>query len=572
MGAPQSVHDKKYVRGLRQFGLTVLYILRIPSAFQPKALRYSPASEIGTDAETTLLLGASYDDDGDISTQDVKATSTSRGPLKIILLIATITLIFDIAGYASYAPQLEIFEKIICREYYAHEAQATKGGSIIDPRDYDCKIAPIQAELAILNGWKDGLDTIPGKFIDSNLQSQSLFTAINQATGILLALPFGALADRIGRKPVFLLGIFGCLLSDAYIKVICWISPVLPIRSIWFSSVFYLIGGGAQTGAALMYVMVADICPPDKRATAFSQLQAAALISEVVATPVSAALMSVDPWLPFLIGFGLTITGALLALLIPETLVIKQKARSTIPTGQVNEVAASSSEPTAPHSLVGSVWKELKILGHSAAGLWKDLNVILILVVFFVSYLGRQSVTLILQYASKRYHWTIAEASYLMSLRGSVNLLVLLVLLPAISVFLESRHSFSTARKDKILTQASLCLLCVGLLVIAFAFRPALIFLGLIIFALGSAIVVTARSLIADLVEKERLGTVFSAIGVATSAGMLVAGPLLANAYRWGLYLGTFWMGLPFLTASVLYIIALISVSFTKVSNVIRTS
>ena len=273
--------------------------------------------------------------------------------------------------------------------------------------------------------------------------------------------------------------------------------------------------------------------------------------------------MSINPWLPYLIGLGISIVGTALALCIPETLELSKQNEQT-DVNQADAISESADEPIHRPALPSRLLSEFSKLRQSTTELSKNLNVILILVVFFVSYLGRQALMLILQFASKRYHWSIAEASYLMSLRGSVNLLVLLVLLPATSAFLESRPSFNAATKDKRLTQVSLFLLFCGFLLVFLAFRPVLIFIGLIVFALGSSFAVTARSLIAALVKKEALGTVFTAIAVVTSGGMLIAGPLLANTFRWGMCLGDFWMGLPFLVASLLYIVALLSVSFTR--------
>lgn len=43
------------------------------------------------------------------------------------------------------------------------------------------------------------------------------------SSGMLLAIPHGALADRIGRKPVLLLAVLGCFLNDAWTRVVCTI-------------------------------------------------------------------------------------------------------------------------------------------------------------------------------------------------------------------------------------------------------------------------------------------------------------------------------------------------------------
>jgi hypothetical protein len=91
--------------------------------------------------------------------------------------------------------------------------------------------------------------------------------------------------------------------------------------------------------------------------------------------------------------------------------------------------------------------------------------------------------------------------------------------------------------------------------------------MGLVICALGFSFQITARSLVTCLVDKNLLGTVYTAIATVTSGGMVFAGPLLAYTFKWGMLLGNSWLGLPFLTAAGLYAISFLSISSTKVTR-----
>lgn len=102
----------------------------------------------GTDRETEPLL-ASED-------QDIRVPTISH--VRVIALVATIVLISDLAGYAATAPQLQIFEDIICRQYY----YSLQGESNHTGQGVNCKIEPVQSELALINGWADTFQTIPG--------------------------------------------------------------------------------------------------------------------------------------------------------------------------------------------------------------------------------------------------------------------------------------------------------------------------------------------------------------------------------------------------------------------------
>jgi MFS family permease len=150
-----------------------------------------------------------------------------------------------------------------------------------------------------------------------------------------------------------------------------------------------------------------------------------------------------------------------------------------------------------------------------------------------------------------------------MSLRGGVNLIVLLILVPLLSKLL-LWLKMNPAMKDLRLSQGSGLLLTVGSIIMFLAPVPAILILGLVIFALGSTFHLTARSLVTSLVVSDHVATLYSAIAVVTSGGMLVAGPLLANTYRWGMQLGENWIGLPFLVAASLYLLALLAISFVK--------
>ena len=81
----------------------------------------------------------------------------TRSPNVISVTVTATALMFimDLVNTATVAPQMMIFEKIICRNYYA-EWQTGAGSSNA------CKIEPVQSELATINGWWGAFETIPG--------------------------------------------------------------------------------------------------------------------------------------------------------------------------------------------------------------------------------------------------------------------------------------------------------------------------------------------------------------------------------------------------------------------------
>lgn len=83
--------------------------------------------------------------------------SKRYNPLYIAVVAGLTFLIVDIAGLITIAPRLAIFEQIICKEHYT-QVSGGAGGTGMG----DCKVEPVQSELALINGWRETFDNIPG--------------------------------------------------------------------------------------------------------------------------------------------------------------------------------------------------------------------------------------------------------------------------------------------------------------------------------------------------------------------------------------------------------------------------
>ena len=139
---------------------------------------------------------------------------------------------------------------------------------------------------------------------------------------------------------------------------------------------------------------------------AFSRIYAAALLAQVIATPLCAFLMSINPWIPVLLGLAISCLGLSLVVLVPETLPA-WKRRS--------HLSKSAEDPTdddvdpCPLSLskrFKSAMQDLSSAIHLVRG---NLNLGLILFSFLVANLGSQMTSIFLQYSSIKLHWTIAK-------------------------------------------------------------------------------------------------------------------------------------------------------------------
>ena len=105
--------------------------------------------------------------------------------LVLAALIGLLIVIVDIGAFLMEPPKTRLFEANICLRYYEKNDPSKIGpdGTVDEAL---CKVEQVQQEMAMIFGWQDMFDSIPG---------------------LLLAVPYGALADKWGRKWVFA----GCL-------------------------------------------------------------------------------------------------------------------------------------------------------------------------------------------------------------------------------------------------------------------------------------------------------------------------------------------------------------------------
>ncbi|KAM7205482.1 Major facilitator superfamily domain containing protein [Naviculisporaceae sp. PSN 640] len=477
-------------------------------------------------------------------------------PWRTIVSVAAFVLILAFSSDLGFVPQTAILQDIVCESYYAQHHIA--GDPVQTGPAERCLIEPIQSEVAYINGWKDSLEILPA---------------------MLLAIPHGALADRIGRKPVLLLAVIGCFMNDAWTRIVYWFPGVFPVRLVWLGGLGQAIGAGSPTLTSVCYVLVADVAPVDQRTTAFSFIQSAAILSKVIFVPIGGALTEINPWLPMFLSTGFMILAFLVLLIfVPETL-SSDSAAPDNEEGRLNEqeevspLLGQSGEgsETVRGSGTVTITKDTSAkaqLLEQAANLkvifsqWIVHNprVGLLMLCFFLVFLGEMTFnTLILQYTEKRLGWSLGQASYIVSIGAGVGLLNLLVLLPLTSNILLTRFHLHETSKDKVIAQISGVFLVIGSLLLFFAHSWVVLVAGQLISHIGYAFTLPLRSIVTSMVHKSQFGALYMGISVLTYAGGLTGNPLVARIFKWGMQVGDgdTWMGLPYLVAGGCFTLAL---------------
>ncbi|KAJ5779998.1 hypothetical protein N7457_005158, partial [Penicillium paradoxum] len=477
-------------------------------------------------AETEPLLGS-------------HARPRAQHPRKFFISIvcAIFLLTADFGFYMSAAPQLAVFEDIICRNYQA-DLHKAGNGTLGPPGSNPCKSEAVQGELALVIGYRETFDVLPG---------------------LLLALPYGILSDRWGRKPILYLCIIGILLAEVWMRIVCLFSNVLPLRMVWLSSVFKIIGGGEQVVTAISLVIVTDVFSEDERATALFRLQSCVQIAEVLATPLSAYLMTFGPMLPYILSLCMILVGSIPILFLPETLPTRKSPRVNLDSSEQNDENGQSQSPSKK-PILQELTQQVRDFIESTRCIWGDSNVCIMVLVLFVTIMSRLCTNLLLQYVSKKFDWSIGRASLLISLRGIIALATYLLIMPSLTVLAAKHLNIHGKYSDKFMSKGTGVLSIIGFTVVFAAPTPAILIGGVVFLSIGSAFSVNTRSLATSLVPPNHVGTLYSAIAIAQGVGTLISGPLFANLFRLGMHLGYAWTGLPFLQAALFFVVAVIGV------------
>ncbi|KJK63126.1 MFS like protein [Aspergillus parasiticus SU-1] len=388
---------------------------------------------------------------------------------------------FLLAGSGAFIglPLIRLIEDNLCRRYMQR-------GSSLD--ESLCKTNQIQSELAYLNG------------------SLLLVEAL---VGLVVAFPFGVLADRIGRKPIILLSTVGSQLALAWELVVIALQGTISVKLILTGPLFNVVGGGSTVQVAGLYSIASDLVPETDRASAFFLMVLASLAGASVGPAISSKLMEIfSPWIPAILGFF--------------TLPIGLCSFSTLKSTSIIVVLATFLTRMPEHLATSQ---------------------------FFA------------QYISKRFDWPLAKTGYLLTVRGIVHLVVLSLALPCLSKLLLRKQR--PASKDLTLARFSAALAAVGALGMA-ASQIRLVLSGLVLQSLGAGLGPLCRSLAISHVAPQDTSKLNTLIGIVETISMLFAGPALAWLFEMGMKLGELSLGLPYFALAGLFLLCLVGLLFVR--------
>ncbi|KAK4507142.1 hypothetical protein PRZ48_000876 [Zasmidium cellare] len=460
---------------------------------------------------------------------------TLRSPHSIMAFVCIAVFLTCCGDQFVDPPETRIFESIICYRYFEKvdpskiklSREVVGPGAIGGVDEMWCKADAVQDQLAVVNGYQSFFDGWPA---------------------LLLALPFGWAADRFGRWPFLFMNLVQFALKNMWRQFVTWQWQAFDVRAVWGASAFAILGGGSATASAMFFVLVSDVLPAEERAGAFLRLGASNLAPSLFIPPVAAWLMTLNPWIPYLIGTLMLVLAFVLCLFIPETLGYGHRDH-----GETTEIPAAegpASDSPKPKSTAVQYFRS------SISFLTEDWRIPALILPFVVHILISNLTRLILQYSSKRYGLTIAQGTLLITLHNGIHVLLLFALLPWLSTFVMKRFNLCNQKKDLYLTRVSHVLMAIGWLAVAASPNVWAVAVSLSVASLGVGSALLMRSFLTSLVPAHHIARTYSAIGIVDTLGAMFGTPALAGLFKDGLSLGGGWIGLPF------YVIGLASAFF----------
>jgi DHA1 family tetracycline resistance protein-like MFS transporter len=159
------------------------------------------------------------------------------------------------------------------------------------------------------------LPHIVGKFTEGNDAQTQAFLWVTLAFGFanFFGSPImGALSDRLGRRPVLLLGFTGMAISFFVTAM---------ATALWMLIVVRLLSGFLQSNVAVANAYVADITPPQERARRFGLLGAMFGIGFILGPVIGGLLGSIDVHYPFFAAGTMALLNAVWGVFVlPESL------------------------------------------------------------------------------------------------------------------------------------------------------------------------------------------------------------------------------------------------------------
>ncbi|KAK8115443.1 hypothetical protein PG984_011945 [Apiospora sp. TS-2023a] len=369
----------------------------------------------------------------------VSSAGWSKDAVRTATLATVFLILYAFADVARYVAVVRLLELGICREEYLSDSGSPdvlvgNGDGFIP--EHLCKSPEIQQRLAHLRGYLASLEAV---------------------VGLLLTLPYGLVADRLGERFIASLNVIGYVLSCVWLAVVCHYWTVFPVWVAVLSPLFRVIGGGTPTYTSVIYAMTSRRVPGENRSLVFFVFTGGQIMATIVSILVTAwfldhELLFAPILLSIPIGFLCLVS---LALIRPQ---------ATAPKIVVSD-CESELEEQGSSTLIDSLRQSWNIVTQ----LFKDRRVVVLLAAVPLAKLNTPMTELTLQYIPEKFDLSIASASRVLSVKAFESLVLMIVVLPLLQKVGQIRFHVTSFRMDLYITQYSFLIQAVGCFLMAFA-------------------------------------------------------------------------------------------------------
>ncbi|PVH92922.1 hypothetical protein DM02DRAFT_259293 [Periconia macrospinosa] len=494
-------------------------------------------------------------------------------------LILTVLLIY-LAQALYTLPINRVIEFRLCQEHYSRldPSVILDDGSIPEKL---CKIDDVQRKLAWLQGVMETTQVV-GDF--------------------LVTIPFSFVAEKFGIRTVLWCNLVPRVFLSVWALVVGNFSNIFPTKAIIVGPFLSVLGGECVFQSTIFTLTSALTREYVQRASHFSYISSVSYVVNFIGPTLASLSMNYNLWCPFFLNIALLLCAIPVIGTLPHPKTPGTLTSVTARGHQQNSIADDEAGPllegqnvtdynpnryanafeATPNNLLRTSTQTIKKLIQLIVG---RRNFQVLLCSFFLTALASSDTKLLVQYISKRYEWTFAQAGYMLSAKAIVNFTLLAIIVPRVirrsmaaskphhhnrasSPSPSSSSTSSEIRINYLGAQASIIISIIGVFLVALAFKFWMLLTALIIYALGSALPVFTMSLVksplialpssssptsnADASSSSDVQD-FSIVMLTKTLGSLVGAPLMAALWVAAMRVGGMGLGLPYLVSGCIY-------------------
>lgn len=522
----------------------------------------SSASSIGDDRAANNDEEEEEEEDGIKLKKEHQNLPWSKRPSVLLVIIMMVSIQLVSTGIGT--SMVDAFMLLVCKDFYKKNLE---------------QVTPSNSTLNAVMDLVDGPPvsvTDPRCFAPEIMATVSLIQTYSSTISAVLTLftvpLLAAYSDRIGRKPLILLGLVGVMLSDI-INCVCYFLPdVFHYNWVVLTGFVEGMSGSSSIIMIMCSSYISDSIKETYRTGVFSVFEAWLYAGLAVGPLLGSFLLELTnrnlPLL-FLSGLSMDVLRILVVLVFLQESRSEYNRRKSIGTHLARQqsrleeerIRRMSTATSAASSFNGSESTSL----WTKAGLIEKIHYLLqkanILEPFRVLkfsnlkdkrarrnmyiLIGGQalmgsvfnsSVSFMIYYAKSRFNFTSIENNYFLSLMGSSRFFVLALVFPQVLKMARARWAYSPTSIDfidKRMTQMGLFWSTVGLLVMAEASTTFMYFSSVVIMSLSSCAGPIGSNAIIKHAPKNKVGELLGAVSVLSSIQGIIMPVIFATIYNY---------------------------------------